>query len=34
MIKQTLKLIIGYYTGYILGIVGFFMILAIAGGLI
>ena len=33
MIKTTLKLIAGYNTGYILGWVGIFVILAIIGGL-
>jgi len=33
MSKTTLKLIAGYYTGYILGWVGVFVILAVIGGL-
>jgi hypothetical protein len=32
MIK-VLTILIGYYTGYILGWIGFFMLLAIIGGL-
>ena len=33
MIKTTLILIAGYYTGYIIGWVGIFVILAVIGGL-
>ena len=34
MMKNILKLAVGYYTGYILGSVGFFTLLAIIGGLV
>lgn len=34
MIKNILKIILGYYAGYILGWVGFFTVLAIIGGLV
>ena len=34
MMKNILKLAVGYYTGYILGWVGFFVVLANIGGLI
>ncbi len=33
MMKNILKLAVGYYTGYILGWVGIFVILAVIGGL-
>jgi|ETNmetMinimDraft_24_1059892.scaffolds.fasta_scaffold346058_2 hypothetical protein len=34
MIKNTLKLVLGYYVGYYLGWVGIFLTLAFIGGLL
>jgi hypothetical protein len=34
MFKTIIKLTLGYYTGYLLGWIGFFMILAVIGGML